>query len=136
MSGADIGLVGDSGNPLAIFTSEGDAYVWATCLSGPTQWIMVGLDDTQHISKRDKEKQESIETKADLIKRTAAGASEPVLGWTNFYTTKTPSLSPPSFGITEDRSMTFIAGKMFTGVKTSLPSTPFNLVAAQPVTQV
>ena len=120
MIGADLGLMGRDGNAKAIFTKDGDAYVFASSISVPNQWMLVGLDNTVTRSQRDIASPDSIEAKADFMREISVRASEPITGWNNFLTTKTPFPSIPKFGIMEDNSPTLIPGGYFTGVMVPL----------------
>ena len=133
MMGADLGFMDSDGNPKAIFTKHGDAYVFASSISEPNQWILVGLDNTMPRSQRDLASSDSIETTEDIMRGITARASEPITGGFGFKTTKTPFPSIPKFGIMEGNSPTLIPGGYFTGVIGNLPSSQLGLLAIQQI---
>ena len=133
MIGADLGLMGNDGNPKAIFTKHGDAYVFASSISVPNQWNLVGLDNTMPRPKRDLASSDSIERTADLMREITARASEPITDWFGFKTTKTPFTSIPKIGIMEGNSPIFIPGGDFTGVISNVTSSQFGLLAIEQI---
>jgi hypothetical protein len=133
MMGADLGLVGDSGNPLAIFTKDGDPYVWSDSTSGPNQWFNVDLGETKKMVPLGVEDQKEITAQAALMQGIASAANVPVRGFSGFHTTKTPYTSSPTLEMRADGSFSLKPGQKLTVSKIPIPGTQFSIVAAQPI---